>query len=194
MKKVFAFVCSFLFLLSIASVSYAEGEPSDLSWEALGEIAESVFGEEAHFVRLDEVDAKIWIPDYLEPATLSDDDVANNAIACFMPADESEMIYISYFDVNGLSLEAYQKQLATAGYTSNIIQVNDIPALLYAMPENNSIIAVYSTADGYFLQLIFYPADNFFTLVLSSVQPDIEPEEEAVAVEPMNPVSGLIQK
>ena len=194
MKKVFAFVCSFLFLLSIASVSYAEGEPSDLYWEALGEIAESVFGEEAHFVRLDEVDAKIWIPDYLEPATLSDDDVANNAIACFMPADESEMIYISYFDVNGLSLEAYQKQLATAGYTSNIIQVNDIPALLYAMPENNSIIAVYSTADGYFLQLIFYPADNFFTLVLSSVQPDIEPEEEAVAVEPMNPVSGLIQK
>ena len=194
MKKVFALVCSFLLLLSLASVCYAEGETSDMSWEELGAIAESVFGEDAHFVRLDEVDAKIWIPDYLERTSLSEEDISNNAIACFMPADETEMVYISYFDVNGLSLEAYQKQLATAGYSSNIIQINEIPALLYAMPENDSIIAVYSTADGYFLQLIFYPADNFFTLVLSSVQPDIEPEEETVPVVPVNPVSSLIHK
>ena len=193
MKKLLSLLCSFLLVFLL--FSSASAEENSMSWEDFSVIVDSVFGENAHFIRLDEVDAKIWIPDYLESITLSEEDVANGSIAMFMPEDESEMVYISYFDVNYLSLEAFQTQLSLSGISANIVDVNGIPALLYYSAESDSIIADYATVDGYFLQLILYPAsDDFLTIILSSVQPDVKETEEAVYVDPVNPVSGLIYK
>ena len=148
----------------------------------------------AHFVRLDEVDAKIWLPDYLAPVELTAVDQENNAVACYMSEDETEMLYITYVNVNNLSLEVFQQQLAQNDITSQIIDVNGIPALIYMLPEDNVTMVTYSTADGYFLQLMHYPYyDDFFTMILSSLQPDVV-EKDTVPVEPVNPVSGLIHK
>ena len=125
---------------------------------------------------------------------LTEDDFDNDAIACFMSADESEMIYISYSDVNGITLEAFQKQLSQNNISSKIINVNGIPALLYSAPDSNAMVAVYSTANGYFLQLIFFPYSNdFISVILSSVQPDVQ-DSEPEPVVPVNPISGLISK
>ena len=191
MKKIFSVLLALIILFSLSCI--ANAEEGDLFWEQVGPIVEDSFGENAHFVRLEEVDAKIWIPDYLEPVALSEEDLAGGAVASFMAKDESEMIYIVYTDVSGITLDAFQQQLTQNSISSKIINVNGIPVLLYY--DSGTITAIYSTADGYFLQLIFYPAsDEFLTISLASVQPDVEETGEAASVEPVNPVSGLIYK
>ncbi len=192
MKKVLALFISLLFLFLFGSSVFAAD--ASLSWEETGPTLEDVFGDTAHFVRLNEVDAKIWLPDYLAPVELTPEDLENNAVSCYLSEDETEMLYITYVDVNNLSLEAFQRQLAQNDITSQIIDVNGIPALIYMLPEDNVTMVTYSTVDGYFLQLMHYPYyDDFFTMILSSLQPDVI-EEDAVPVEPVNPVSGLIHK
>ncbi len=194
MKKVLSLFISLLLVFLFGSSVFAADSSSSLSWEEVGPTLEDVFGDMAHFVRLDEVEAKIWLPDYLAPVELTAEDQENNAVACYMSEDETEMLYITYVDVNNLSLEAFQRQLAQNNITSEIMEVNGIPALIYMLPEDNVTMVTYSTADGYFLQLMHYPIyDDFFTMILSSLQPDVV-VADAAPIEPVNPVSGLIHK
>ena len=200
MKKLLSFLFTVALLISLSSAAFAENnEP--LSWEEFKPIAENAFGEDAHFVLLDQVNAKIWIPDYLETVPLTDDDLDNDVIACFMPKDESQLIYITYYDVDGLSIQALKTYIESKGSPAIISEVNGIPVLQYYSSESDSLIAVYETADGYFLQLTFFPLSDelssfLFTIILSSIQPNFDEtlKEDEDLVVPVNPVSSLIKK
>lgn len=197
MKKELCLLLSIVLLLSLSVPAFAVED--DYSWDFYGPIAEESFEDSAHFVRLEEVDAKIWIPDYLMATELTEEDLANDAIACFMSPDESEMVYITYSNFDGLSLEAFQRSLSNGGISAEIKMINGIPALLYYAAESDTFVVTYATVDGFFLQLLFFPLSGelssiLFTLILSSIQPDVEEVEEIVPVVPVNPVSGLISK
>ena len=196
MKKIISIFLVLFITISLSSVAFAE---DDLSWDFYGPIAEETFGNTAHFVTINEVQATIWIPDYLVSTPLSEEDLAAGALACYMPVDESSMIYISYYDAEGLTLENFQNALSNSGIQADIQIINGIPALVYYDGQNDTFVVTYTTQDGYFLQLMCYPLSDelssiLFTMVLSSVQPIVEEEEDVVPVVPVNPVSGLISK
>ncbi len=196
MKKTLSFLLLVVYLISLSSVAFAE---DDLSWEFYGPIAKDTFGDTAHFYTLDEVQATIWIPDYLKPTHLTEEDLASGAIACFMPADESSMVYITYYDAKDLSLESFQRALSNSGIEADIQIINGIPALVYVDVDSDTFVVTYLTAEGYFLQLMFYPlvdeiSFTLFTMIISSIQPVVIEDVESVPVVPVNPVSGLISK
>lgn len=193
MKKILSIFFSLILLLSLPYYC-AFAEEDTLSWAYYGPVMEEVFGEDARFVRIEEVDAKIWLPNFLETVALTEDDLANDAIACFMANDSSEMLYITYSDAGGISLESFQQELQKNNISSDLIRINGIPALTYFNTDSASLIVIYSTADGYFFQLICYPfSDDFFNFILSSIQPD-EGVFGAEPIVPVNPVSQLISK
>ena len=198
MKKALSLFLSLALLLSGAAFASAE-ETSSITWEEYGSVAGEVFGEDARFVSIPEVNAKVWIPNYLEPVTLTDEDRANDIIANYLASDESEMVMISYSPAAGLTLEAFKKALEDSGVHPDLVEINGIPVLQYYSGEGDSLIANYITTDNYLLQFIFYPFSNelssfLFTVILSSVQPDTGESASEEASTPVNPVSGLISK
>ena len=198
MKKLLSLLLSFLLLLSLSSAVFAE-EESNLSWEGFGSVAGDVLGEDAHFVPIPEVNAKIWIPDYLEPVFLTDEDRANDVIAEFRSFDETQLVRITYFDAPGFTLGDYKQVLEDNGIQGVLIEVNGIPVLFYFDAESDMMIANYITTDNFLLQIFFYPYSDetsFFLheVILSSIQPDTGEDVSKEAVVPVNPVSGLISK
>lgn len=197
MKKILALFLSLA--LMIFSVSVAFAEDLSLNWENFNSIADNVFGEDAHFVNIPEVDAEIWVPDYLSPVTLTDSDRENNTIASFLSADETEMVFISYFSAVGLTLESYKQALEEKGLQADIGVINDIPVLHYYDPNSAALVVNYLTRDQYILQVLFFPffdevSSSVFTIMLSSIRPTQKDAEQMTSFSPVNPVSGLISK
>ena len=197
MKKALSLLLLILFLFTLSSAAFAE---DDLSWDFYGPIAQETFGDTAHLVTLHEVNATIWVPDFLKSVPLTEEDLSAGAIASYMPEDESEMVYIAYYDAEGLSLDGFQRSLSNSGVKAEIQTINGIPALVYYDGNNDTFVVTYATAEGYFLQIMCFPFSDelssvLFAMMLSSVQPIVEEvEENAPVVVPQNPVSGLISK
>ena len=197
MKKVLSLFLSLA--LMIFPFSFAFAEDLSLNWENFNSIANNVFGEDAHFVYIPEVDAEIWVPDYLSSVTLTDSDRENNTIASFLSADESEMVFISYFSAVGLTLESYKKALEEKGLQAEIGVINDIPVLHYYDPNSAALVVNYLTRDSYIMQVLFFPfydevSSSVFTIMLSSIRPTQEDSEQITSFSPVNPVRGLISK
>ncbi|MBP3210860.1 MAG: hypothetical protein J6M64_13295 [Oscillospiraceae bacterium] len=196
MRKLFSILIIFLLLFFSVSAIAEEPVRTGLSWEEFGPAVDVLFAGKSSFVSIDEVDAKLWLPDYLKESTLTTEDLENDAIACFLSDDGSTMLYITYMDMEGATLESFNQTLVDRGLSPYFDTINDIPALFYYIEENDVLVVTYQTADGYFLQLMFFPfSDETFSLhttfILSSIQPDIE-EKETVPSE--HPVSSLISK
>ena len=197
MKRGIVLFLVVMMLLSLPEYVFAEGE-SGLNWKDLGPFVEEAFGDEAHFHALSEVEAKIWIPDFLEEMKLTEEDREQGIIASFMSEDETSAIYVNYSDLEGLPLESFQSHLEQTGVPSYFEKTNGIRTLLYYDGKSDVLIANYETVDGYYLQVMFFPySDETVSLltsfVLSSIQPDVQETKEPVAA-PLHPVSSLIVK
>ena len=198
MKKWIAVLLSLAVLVCFPSSAVAEEEDeSELRWEDYGPAVEEAFGDEAHFVVVDEVDAKIWIPDSLIRLPLEEEDLNAKAIACFSTADKEYVIYMTYMDIKHMPMESFQKLLKNDGTESETAVINDIPSLLFYDKGGDVMVANYFTADGYIFQIMFSPMedDTFASLamiILSSVQPNMA-EGEAKKI-PVNPVGDLVKK
>ncbi len=198
MKKVLSLLLSLLLVASLSSASLAE-EENVLTWEDFGSVAGEVFGEDAHFVSIPEVNAKIWIPDYMPAVELTDEDRANDIIIEFLSVDETQMVLVTYSPANALTLESFKTALEQKEYHPDLVEINGIPVLQYYAPEGDSLIANYITAENNLLQIIFFPFSDelssfLYTVILSSIQPDPGEDVAAEAVAPVNPVSHLISK
>ena len=192
MKRILIFILVFVFMFSSLSVASA-----DWNWADVSETAQKAFS--GRFVTLEDVKAEIWVPDFLKAILLTDEDLENNCIAAFSPDDESSLVYITYLDMSGLSLEAYRRYLATTGVTANEQTINGIPALVHYNANGDMLVVTFETDEGYFLQAMFYPFSDEDFSVLSvvmarSIQPIMDSPEDAAPVVPTNPVSGLITK
>ena len=157
MKKPFCLLLVFIFIFSQGTVALAD---DIFSWDVYKSIAEDSFGDSAHYITLPEVNAQLWIPDYIHRVPLSDEDIASDAIASFMPDDGSSLIYISYFDASGISLESFKNSLSNSGIQANIESINGIPALVYYDNNSDALVVTYLTAESYFLQFMFWPLSD----------------------------------
>lgn len=149
--------------------------PDDLE-ELLAE--EGLYGS---FYVFDEVDAKIWIPDILESVPLTDADREAGYIAYFSNADMTCQIGVQYIfvDMTQEEYKAFVEAQPLVSETNEII-INDIPFLVYKIPDNNVMVLSTVTSAGYVMEFAFFPAEgeaaeefyDYFDIMGTSIQPE----------------------
>lgn len=147
--------------------------------------SEAVIKEEniaGRFVTFDEIDVKLWLPDFYEDL-LEDSDREQGYIGYYMteePEDDGEygVVDVMYWDAGCSSAEEYKDALLGWGYdTAEIVEVNGWEAVLYfAVEDGYDYMAVaLATEAGKIFEVSVHPIsdENYLAvayLILSSIQ------------------------
>lgn len=165
MKKLVVLI---LALCMLCSVAFA----NELTWASVEEAASKIAGE---FKTFDEISVKIWIPEVLQAAELSDEDRENGYIGYF--ASDDAAVAVQYVNMEGMSLEEYEAQLKEDSEVSDIEAgtVNGLPALSYAIKDKDTGVVAFTTEMGYILEVACGPLSNegfaqMVGIILSSIQ------------------------
>ena len=106
---------------------------------------------------------------------LTQEDVDKGFIAHFLDEDQTAQVSVMYVDVDGTTLEEYEKMLPDYGVSDiEELVINDIPALSYTVEETDSVTIAFETEGGYILEITMAPksaegADIAWYIVASSI-------------------------
>ncbi|MBQ6513466.1 MAG: hypothetical protein IJI09_01970 [Clostridia bacterium] len=173
MKKLIAILISLCLMLAVAG-AYAETATTEMSWETVEPLLET-YGLEGDFETFDEVAVQIWIPSSMTRSELTQEDVDKGFIAHFLDEDQTAQVSVVYVDVDGTTLEEYEKMLPDYGVSDiEELVINDIPALSYTVEETDSVTIAFETEGGYILEITMAPksaegADIAWYIVASSI-------------------------
>ena len=173
MKKLIAILISLCLMLAVAG-AYAETATTEMSWETVEPLLET-YGLEGNFETFDEVAVQIWIPSSMTRSELTQEDVDKGFIAHFLDEDQTAQVSVVYVDVDGTTLEEYEKMLPDYGVSDiEELVINDIPALSYTVEETDSVTIAIETEGGYILEITMAPksaegADIAWYIVASSI-------------------------
>ena len=173
MKKLIAILISLCLMLAVAG-AYAETATTEMSWETVEPLLET-YGLEGDFETFDEVAIQIWIPSSMTRSELTQEDVDKGFIAHFLDEDQTAQVSVVYVDVDGTTLEEYEKMLPDYGVSDiEELVINDIPALSYTVEETDSVTIAFETEGGYILEITMAPksaegADIAWYIVASSI-------------------------
>lgn len=173
MKKLIAILISLCLMLAAAG-AFAETATTEMSWETVEPLLET-YGLEGDFETFDEVAVQIWIPSSMTRSELTQEDVDKGFIAHFLDEDQTAQVSVVYVDVDGTTLEEYEKMLPDYGVSDiEELVINDIPALSYTVEETDSVTIAFETEGGYILEITMAPksaegADIAWYIVASSI-------------------------
>ena len=173
MKKLIASLISLCLMLAAAG-AFAETATTEMSWETVEPLLET-YGLEGDFETFDEVAIQIWIPSSMTRSELTQEDVDKGFIAHFLDEDQTAQVSVVYVDVDGTTLEEYEKMLPDYGVSDiEELVINDIPALSYTVEETDSVTIAFETEGGYILEITMAPksaegADIAWYIVASSI-------------------------
>ena len=173
MKKLIAILISLCLMLAAAG-ALAETATTEMSWETVEPLLET-YGLEGDFETFDEVAIQIWIPSSMTRSELTQEDVDKGFIAHFLDEDQTAQVSVVYVDVDGTTLEEYEKMLPDYGVSDiEELVINDIPALSYTVEETDSVTIAFETEGGYILEITMAPksaegADIAWYIVASSI-------------------------
>ena len=173
MKKLIAILISLCLMLAVAG-AFAETATTEMSWETVEPLLET-YGLEGDFETFDEVAIQIWIPSSMTRSELTQEDVDKGFIAHFLDEDQTAQVSVVYVDVDGTTLEEYEKMLPDYGVSDiEELVINDIPALSYTVEETDSVTIAFETEGGYILEITMAPksaegADIAWYIVASSI-------------------------
>ncbi|MBR2601757.1 MAG: hypothetical protein IKE08_03580 [Clostridia bacterium] len=173
MKKLIAILISLCLMLAAAG-AFAETATTEMSWETVEPLLET-YGLEGDFETIDEVAIQIWIPSSMTRSELTQEDVDKGFIAHFLDEDQTAQVSVVYVDVDGTTLEEYEKMLPDYGVSDiEELVINDIPALSYTVEETDSVTIAFETEGGYILEITMAPksaegADIAWYIVASSI-------------------------
>ena len=175
MKKFLCVVMALCLMLSATAV-LAEEAPA-LNWEDFEPIMEAS-GVTGEFVTFDEVAVKIWIPEGMNAAELTQEDIDKGFIGYFAPEDQSASLSVVYVNTDGMTLEEYGEALAAQEGVTEIEfgTVNGLPCVTYEIPEQSSVSIAFTTEAGYILEVTCTPlsvenAELVWGAVVASIQP-----------------------
>ena len=130
------------------------------------------------FYVFDEVDAKIWIPDFMEALPLTQQDRDDGYIAYFTNEDSSMQIGVEYNELS-LSPDEFREFLEGLPQVDSIrdVTINGIPFLIYSIPETDVMVLSTITNSGYVMEFSFFPASDgelldFADIIGVSIQPE----------------------
>ena len=176
MKKLLCVVMALCLMLSATAV-LAEEAPA-LNWEDFEPIMEAS-GVTGEFVTFDEVAVKIWIPEGMNAAELTQEDIDKGFIGYFAPEDQSASLSVVYVDTEGMTLEEYGENLAAQEGVTGIENgtVNGLPCISYEIPEQSSVSIAFTTEAGYVLEVTCWPVgDENANVLWGAVTASIQPE------------------
>ncbi len=200
MKKFFSILFIFILLFSLFGSVYAEEGLTTYNWSDVSGIIQESFSDDSSYFLIEDVDAVIWLPSYFSSVDLTDEDIENGGVGSFVNVNGNALVYLSYSDMEGFSLDSLFSYYTLNNYNAEIVLINDIPAILMRDEANDILSLSYQTQAGKLFQILFYPMMDqsyaaLYQLVISSIRPYSplleEPSEPAVST---NPVSGLISK
>ncbi len=164
-----------LALCLLCSVAMAESVTT-INWEDVFGPAVEAGQVEGEFVTFDEIAVKIWIPEGLQAAELSDEDREKGYIGYFTE-ESGATVAVMYVNTNGASLEEYADYLKTADGVKDaeMIVLNGLPAVSYDLPEQDATCIAFTTEAGYILEITMTPvsaegAEFVWGAVGSSIQ------------------------
>ena len=173
MKKLIAILISLCLMLAAAG-AFAETATTEMSWETVEPLLET-YGLKGDFETFDDVALQIWIPSSMTRLELTQEDVDKGFIAHFLDEDQTAQVSVVYVDVDGTTLEEYEKMLPDYGVSDiEELVINDIPALSYTVEETDSVTIAFETEGGYILEITMAPksaegADIAWYIVASSI-------------------------
>ena len=176
MKKFLCVVMALCLMLSATAV-LAEEAPA-LNWEDFEPIMEAS-GVTGEFVTFDEVAVKIWIPEGMNAAELTQEDIDKGFIGYFAPEDQSASLSVVYVNTDGMTLEEYGEALAAQEGVTEIEfgTVNGLPCVTYEIPEQSSVSIAFTTEAGYVMEVTCWPmGDENATVLWGAVTASIQPE------------------
>lgn len=196
MKKLVSFLLAIALVFSFSILACAEEqiEIPEYHWADAEPVFKEEFAGRSTQWYIDEVDASMWLPDSFVLEELTAEDQAQGIIRIFGAPDGSNFILMSYSDAENFNVISVYAGMKEAGDDVQLVSVNDIPAVLIRDAENGNLVLLFETREHKAFQVIFIPLEDeeFFELVIDSIQPYVEDVETAPA--PVNPVSGLISK
>ncbi len=174
MKKI---VCVLMALCLMLAATAAMAEAT-LNWSDFEPIL-SESGVNGEFVTFDQVAVKIWIPEGMNAAELTQEDIDKGFIGYFAPEDQSAALSVVYVDTDGMTLEQYGENLAGQDGVTEIEYgtVNGLPCVTYQIPDQDSVSIAFTTEAGYILEVTCWPvSEENATLVWGAVTASIQPE------------------
>lgn len=155
-------------------------EENSVKWEDVAPAVEEADWS-GDFVTFDEIAIKMFVPDVLHAAELTEEDKEQGYISYFTTEDEAAAVSVMYVDVQGMDLDEYKTYLEGEDDVTDVDAgtINDIPVLTYTMPENDNACISIPTEAGYILEFAFSPmSDEGFASVAQIMMASIQ--EEAI--------------
>lgn len=152
----------------------------EVNWEDVAPSVEEAAEWKGDFVNFDEIAIKMYVPDVLIPAELTEEDKEAGYIGYFTTEDETATASVMYVDVDGMSLDEYQAYLEGEEDVDEVEAgiINGVPVVTYSMPENDVACVSIATEKGYILEFSFYPmSDEGFEAVAQIMMVSIQAEE-----------------
>ena len=175
-------VLAMLFALSVsAAAAPATTAENALTWEDF-EADVKAAGIDADFVQIGDLNLMMWLPSVFSEAELTEEDIQNGYVSYLVTDDESAVIAIMRKDL-GMSLEEWEQELPDYGVTdAEMGIVNGFQALMYSVPEDDTMCLDFETESGEVLEFTFYPmSDEGYQAVAAIIMASIQPAAEVLS-------------
>ena len=172
MKKLFALMLALCLSLTAFAALAETAAAAEITWEEVAPMLEAS-GLTGEFVTFDEIAVKLFVPEGMTAAELTDEDREKGYIG-YYAAEDGDAIAIQYVNVEGMTLEDYAASIQGDDVTGlEFGTVNGLPCISYEY--NSCLVCAFTTQMGYILEVTVGPAadDNAklgASVVLASIQ------------------------
>lgn len=200
MKKFNLFLSIVSLFVIFSLTAHCDDLPLRYDWSDVEAEAYDAYFEDSTFWYVEEVDAVIWLPNLFIPVELTEEDRAEDIIACFSSDSGDGFVLLSYSELPNANLDLLYNALKLQNSSTEMILVNGIPAIYQKDIENNATSLLFHTREGKIFMVLYFasPESDYssaFDFSLPSIQPRSNLEESpSTPTVVQNPVSSLIVK
>ncbi len=173
MKKLLALV---MMLCMLCTAAVAENA-SEITWSDV-EATLTEQGLTGEFAVLDQLGLKIWLPNGLDAAEVSEADAAAGRLALFTDAENTAYLAVDALHVEGMTLDQYYENALAAEGVSDVemVTANGLSAVIYKSEAMDFWSASLVDTNSNIINFVMGPASEegsqiVFSVIVASIQP-----------------------
>ena len=113
------------------------------------------------YVALPEAGMMMWVPSFLEPYELSEEERGAGWIAYYEDEEEKRQASVQMLKIEDLDLESYAEAIPEYGAADvKMTEVGALPAVSYSYAENDAYVLCFNPEEGVFAELSFAPMED----------------------------------